>query len=313
MAVGGLSVKYNPMLACTVSTFPVGFRCMFSTRSLPGSSRQGCFGQQRRGIGLPEKKMAVRIKVFSCIEGDFHSRHALLPILGMGPAQRRGPIDKHISVVNHSRRSRTDFHRPNIPVFSIGTGRMKLRNRCVPCAGTVIGNSAFTTRSGGPSCQSFEKTGGLGVAAFPSRHSAVDPGLNRGNVRIRQPAIIGEVSEAGFREPRRHETAGSHRPDQRSPTFCVSIRLQAERPGTPGVVASGAILIKDGRHLLIERDGRILRTHHRREDRGETKPGKGTAALRRDKRPQVKAGSQFRSPPAARLPSSQAVRRGRRE
>lgn len=46
---------------------------------------------------------------------------------------------------------------------------MKLRKRSVPDAGTCMGDVTLRMRSGGPSCQSTEKTGGLGAsAASPS-------------------------------------------------------------------------------------------------------------------------------------------------
>ena len=112
------------------------------------------------GVGLPVEEVTVGVEGVAGVDEDVHAGDAELPVGGVGVAEGGGAVDGEVSVVNDGEggggfAAGLDLHGTDPAGLGEGRGKMKLRKRSVPEAGTDVAVSISTMRSGGPSCQSL--------------------------------------------------------------------------------------------------------------------------------------------------------------
>ena len=165
--VAGPFAKYRPMRAWMCSTLPVGFRCMFRTRSLPGSSRHGIVGGSTSAVesGFQNRKCESGSKL--CPLSIVMSMPGTPRCQSSGCARRKLAVRSRMTFAWCTTRgapglismARIHF------VSASEVGRTKFRNTSGPLAGTSVGEVTVSRRSGAPSCQSPVYTGGFGASA----------------------------------------------------------------------------------------------------------------------------------------------------
>ena len=179
-------------------------------------------------------------------------------------------------------------------VVVIGTGRTKLRKTSRAPGRSTYGSVSVSTRSGVPSCQPLEDTGGVGASAgLPSgaplpAHVAIECDLV-----VAEPPFAGEAAVSGLGQPRRHRAALHRRHDlARVPAHRVVVE-HAERRTRH----ADRIIVGDRR----DRRGRPAARRHRSGDDSSRSWSKRMGAMSRlnvTARAAGFAGPPFRRPRA---------------
>ncbi len=103
------------------------------------------------------------------------------------------------------------------------------------------------------------------ILAF--RHALLHPFADERNLALFEPALVLECIRPGFGLPGRHESRGGHRGDGFTAFGNILIGKQRKRRCLTGAMARRAVVIDNGRDLLVERDGlgREGRTRNRKQ------------------------------------------------
>ncbi len=114
--VGGREAKYSPISACTGSSFPVGCRCRFSTRSVSGIEPPAHILrlQAQKVPGFQKRKWESGSKVFGGA-----SVITSMPGNRAGRPHHRGAqgtrsIQNHVRVMHHARIVEVQLHPAHI-------------------------------------------------------------------------------------------------------------------------------------------------------------------------------------------------------
>ena len=110
VCAGAWSVRYKPIDAWTVSGRPLGFRCICTTRSVPGSIGHGYASRTGALPGRPTEKMSVR----KTRAWHVHPAEARRGIFRVEPADLAGVVEQHARVMQHARIARAELERTHV-------------------------------------------------------------------------------------------------------------------------------------------------------------------------------------------------------
>ena len=110
------------------------------------------------------------------------------------------------------------------------------------------------------------------VAGDAFRRAGRHPAGNRVLLRVRQPAVVFELADAGGRVPRRHAAGPDARGDRPRPGAHLGVVHERHRRDLPGAMAGGAVGVENRRHVLAVGGGPRRRRGLRRQQdrRGQT-------------------------------------------
>ena len=226
-------------------------------------------------VRFPEQKMAVGIESVAAIQIQLHARHSVLPVIGVGTAERCGAIDEHVGMVDELQRPGQDLHGAD----EVGLGERIGQDEVAKHVGAGRGKRIRALDGENevglpdlPGCVVMRGRRRLGPIALG--RSGLDPFANQGQVLVAETTVAGEIAVAGSREPGRHVTRLRDVEDLVRVTARVSPGEQAEGSGSARVMAHGAVAVDDGCDLAAPCD-RSLRSAHGGWRSGQSEDGAG--------------------------------------
>src|SRR5207253_6205010 len=90
------------------------------------------------------------------------------------------------------------------------------------------------------------------ISGISFRRSRIRPIFDERDLVIGQASFVGKVSVSGFRFPWRHVSAPCNGGKEFCPLRCILIAEQREGRDFTRTMATGAVLIKDRRNVLIK-------------------------------------------------------------
>ena len=114
------------------------------------------------------------------------------------------------------------------------------------------------------------------------RHAAGNPALQQRTVGVAEAAHIGEIAVARLRQPGRHEARLGDGKNLRSPAARIGKGQKAEGPRSTGMVAGGAVRVKERCDVVAPGlGGGLLHGRRARRGRGHGRHGPQQAVRRR--------------------------------
>lgn len=159
--------------------------------------------------------------------------------------------------MDHTRRARTNLHRCDPGILFERGGNGQLFPFLNAGGGNRIGREINRHVRLDIPAAFGPLHGWRRIRRFARRRAGIDPGHNRVNLRLLQRAVIIKMSVFGIGEPGRHFLCGDVGLDGCGPGTGALIVEEGKRANLSRPVATLAMLLNDGQHILVEGGRRV--------------------------------------------------------